>query len=136
MTPPDKLAAVLDEITSKAKAATQSKWGLAELCSQGGFDQGRVLIINGRERTWTKEPDEYADIAHIARMDPPTTLALVAIARAAADMLNFGAHDGPCDNADDDEYSRGSCTFHIAATMRRNAALATTLAALTTEPRA
>lgn len=73
-----------------------------------------------------KVAKSWARIGEQADMENSITEAYSPLVEAAQEMLLSGAHDGPCNNEDDDgnfEDSPLPCTLHLAAAERRRTSL-------------
>lgn len=77
---PTVMAELLDEIEAKAKAATTGPW-VGRALENFGFNV--VRYVNGDKFNIARvaKCSDEANARHIARMDPPTALALVAEVR-------------------------------------------------------
>lgn len=73
-------ASLLDEIEAKARAAAPGSWQAEGCMIFADEPEGRLVIYD-------EGGHNEADAAYIARMDPPTTLALVARVRELEAVL-------------------------------------------------
>ena len=95
MTLPDITPDLLADIKAKAEAATQGEWTWRRMgewmlttarqgaliiisAARSGMHGAKINLRNHKECLLEDFDPEQPDAAHIARMDPPTTLALIA----------------------------------------------------------